>query len=265
MTDTTAAAAEIKKNLEAHLNAFEWEAALGKLRALELVGQHDPELERALLLMTDFMDAIRAKNYAGATKTNRDGWQRLPINLYGLDEALTALTEAESNWRNGDNKVRASLQNALQHALTRGEAENQLGVLDAILENRESARGHFQAALSADPRHYRAMTNLGNLELETGRLEEAEKRYREVIRLNPDYSVVYNNLAAVMRKQGKRSESVAMLKKAQSLSMREVRGDTKGTSVGKVKNPIMDLFAHPNAKWVIAAGFLLAAFLIYNR
>ena len=261
----TEALLEIQKNLELHLEKREWEAALGKLRALELVGQRDPELERALLLITDFMDALRAKNYAGATKTPTDGWQRLGVGLDGLEPALAALLEAEANWRIGEAKVKAALARAVLHPLTRAEAENQLGVLEAVLENRDAARSHFQAALSADPRHYRAMTNLGNLELEAGHLQEAESRYREVIRLNPDYSVVYNNLAAVMRKLGKRSESVGYLKKAQSLSVREIRGDTHGTSIGKVKNPLADWFAKPSSKWVLAGALLLAAFLIYRR
>jgi tetratricopeptide (TPR) repeat protein len=220
---------ETKKNLELHLEAGEWESALGKLRALELVGQHDPDLERALLLLIDFMDALRAKNYSGALKIQKDGWVRLGIVEDGVKEALEALLEAEANWRVGESKVKAVLLLAAQHPMTRAEAQNQLGVLEAVLEHKDEARTHFQAALAADPKHFRAMTNLGNLELEAGRLVEAEARYREVIRLNPDYSVVYNNLAAVMRKLGKRSESVAFLKKAQSLSVREVRGDTRGT------------------------------------
>jgi tetratricopeptide (TPR) repeat protein len=265
MTDPTTAISEIKKNLEQHLENKEWEAALGKLRALDLVGQSDPELERALLLTTDFMDALRAKNYAGAAKTSREGWKRLGVVEEGVEAALEALLEAEANWRNGANKVKTVLEKVLQHPMTKAEAENQLGVLEAVLENRDAARTHFQAALAADPRHYRAMTNLGNLELEAGHLSEAEARYREVVRLNPDYSVVYNNLAAVMRKQGKRSESVAFLKKSNQLSVREIRGDTKGTSIGRTRNPLADVLAKPNTKWFIAAAFLIAAYLIYQR
>jgi tetratricopeptide (TPR) repeat protein len=264
MLDQTMAAAEIERNLASHIQNHEWEAALGKLRALELVGQHNPNLERALLSMIDFVDALRAKNHAGAAKTPKDGWALLGVSDVGADESVSALIEAEENWRSGEAKVRAALQKAT-HILTRAEAENQLGVLAAVVENREAARTHFQTALSHDPRHYRAMTNLGNLELEAGRLQEAETRYREVIRLNPDYSVVYNNLAAVMKKQGKRSEAVAFLKKAQNLSVRELRGDTKGTAVGRQKSPIGDWFAKPSSRWVIAGFILLAAFLISRR
>jgi tetratricopeptide (TPR) repeat protein len=264
MTDSQLATAEIQRNLQAHISNREWEAALGKLRALELVGQHNPELERALLTMIDFMEALRAKNYAGAAKTAKDTWGLLEVSTLGLDDSVSALLEAEDNWRNGENKVRAALARAT-HALTKGEAENQLGVLAAIVENRDAARGHFQAALSHDPRHYRAMTNLGNLELELGHFAQAEARYREVIRLNPDYSVVYNNLAAAMKKQGKRNEAVTLLKKAQSLSVRELRGDTKGTAVGRQKNPVGDWLAKPSSRWILAGAILVVVFLISRR
>jgi tetratricopeptide (TPR) repeat protein len=264
MTDPQTAAAELQRNLQTHIQNREWEVALGKLRALELVGQHNPELERALLTMIDFVEALRAKNYVGAAKTAKDSWGLLEVTTLGVDDSVSALIEAEENWRNGENKVRAALSR-VSHILTKAEAENQLGVLAAIIENREAARGHFQAALSHDPRHYRAMTNLGNLELEAGHFLEAETRYREVIRLNPDYSVVYNNLAAAMKKQGKRNEAVTLLKKAQSLSVRELRGDTKGMAVGRQKNPIGDWFAKPSSRWILAGVILLVAFLISRR
>lgn len=264
MIDPAQAAAEIERNLQSHLQNREWEMALGKLRALELVGKHNPELERSLLGMIDFVDALRAKNYTGAAKTPKDGWALLEVSTLGADESVAALLEAEENWRGGENKVRAALQKAT-HFLTKAEAENQIGVLSAILEQRDAARTHFQAALSSDPRHYRAMTNLGNLELEAGHLQEAESRYREVIRLNPDYSVVYNNLAAVLKKQGKRNDAVTMLKKAQSLSVREMRGDTKGTAIGRQKSPLGDWFAKPSSRWIIAGIILAAAFLISRR
>ncbi|MFN3266960.1 MAG: tetratricopeptide repeat protein [Deinococcales bacterium] len=264
MIDPVQATAEIERNLQSHLQNREWEMALGKLRALELVGKHNPELERALLGIIDFMDALRAKNYTGAAKTSKEGWALLKLTTLGLDESVAALIEAEQNWREGENKIRDALQKAT-HILTKAEAENQMGVLAAILEQRDAARSHFQAALANDPRHYRAMTNLGNLELEAGHLQEAESRYREVIRLNSDYSVVYNNLAAVMKKQGKRSEAVTMLKKAQSLSVREMRGDTKGTAVGRQKSPLGDWFAKPSSRWVLAGLILLVAFLVSRR
>ncbi|NJK44161.1 MAG: tetratricopeptide repeat protein [Pleurocapsa sp. SU_196_0] len=204
---------------------------------------------------------LRAKNYDGASKTSLEGWEELGLEVVGLSRAIEALREADGNYRNGEAKVRDALEIAAARWLTRGEAENGIGVLEALVGNSDLARTHFQAALSADLRHYRAITNLGNLELEAGNLERAEELYKQVVQLNPDYSVVYNNLAAVMRKRGKRHDAVEYLKKSQRLYMRELRGQTKGTSVGKVQNPVTNWFANPAARWGL---FIIAAFLIWR-
>ena len=244
------------------LERREFEKALGKLRALAVVGRAEPEAESAVMRVVDALEAIRAKNYAGALKTSLEGWRELGLEVDGIKPALEALQAADANWRNAQTAMRASLESAKNCWLTRSEAENNLGVLEALVENVTAARAHFQAALSADPRHYRALTNLGNLELEAGNLEQAEILYKQVIAIQPEYSVVYNNLAAAMRKRGKRHESVEYLKKSQRLHMRELRGQTKGTAVGQAPgNQLSKFFANPIARWGVA---LIAIYLIWR-
>ena len=240
----------------------EFEKALGKLRALAVVGRAEPMSESAVARIVDTLEAIRAKNYAGALKTSLEGWETLGLETGNVKPALEALQAADANWRNAQTQMRASLETAKDCWLTRGEAENNLGVLEALVENASAARAHFQAALSADPRHYRALTNLGNLELEAGNLEQAEILYKQVIAIQPEYSVVYNNLAAVMRKRGKRHESVEFIKKSQRLHMRELRGQTKGTAVGQgTGNQLSKFFANSVARWGVA---LIAIYLIWR-
>lgn len=240
----------------------EFEKALGKLRALAVVGRAEPDAENAVTRVVDALEAIRAKNYAGALKTSLDGWDNLGLETGSVKPALEALQSADANWRNAQTQMRASLESARDCWLTRGEAENNLGVLEALGGNADVARAHFQAALAADPRHYRALTNLGNLELEAGNLEQAEILYKQVIAIQPEYSVVYNNLAAAMRKRGKRHESVEYLKKSQRLHMRELRGQTKGTAVGAPQgNQLSKFFANPVARWGVA---LIAIYLIWR-
>ena len=208
----------------------QYEEALARLKALSLVGQGDKNTEEELERLVAFLECLRAKNYLGAKRMNRSGWSALDVPVLGLDEMLDALITAEDSWRNGDVRVRVALQPALDHPLTRAEAHNQLGVLEAVCEHPDLARQHFQAALASDTRHHRAITNLGNLELEAGNLQTAEMRYREALKLNPEYSVAYNNLAAVLKRQGKRGEAVDMLKKSQRMSLKEIRGQSKGTA-----------------------------------
>ncbi len=239
----------------------DFEKALGKLRALAVVGRADHDAEDALTRVVDALDALRAKNYDGARKISLEGWERLDLETLGVPQALEALGEADANWRNSESKLRQSLEGAQGCWLTRAEAENSLGVLEAVVENADAARTHFQTALSADARHYRAITNLGNLELEAGNLERAEELYKQVVQINPDYSVVYNNLAAVMRKRGKRHEAVEYLKKSQRLYMRELRGQTKGTNVGKTPNQLSSWLSNPVVRW----GLLVAVVYVVWR
>ena len=244
------------------LERREFEKSLGKLRALAVVGRAEPEAENAVTRVVDALEAIRAKNYAGALKTSLEGWDKLGLEVGGVRPAIEALQAADANWRNAQTSMRASLESAKDCWLTRSEAENNLGVLEALGGSTDAARAHFQAALSADARHYRALTNLGNLELEAGNLEQAEILYKQVIAIQPEYSVVYNNLAAAMRKRGKRHESVEYLKKSQRLHMRELRGQTKGTAVGQAPgNQLSKFFANPIARWGLA---LIAIYLVWR-
>jgi tetratricopeptide (TPR) repeat protein len=257
MTEATEPTLDWQEDVRNH----DFERALGKLKALAVVGRPQANAESVVTRVVDALDALRAKNYDGASKTSLEGWEGLGLEVVGVPRAIEALREADGNYRSGEAKVRDALEIARGCWLTRGEAENGIGVLEALVGNSDVARTHFQAALSADPRHYRAITNLGNLELEAGNLERAEELYKQVVQLNPDYSVVYNNLAAVMRKRGKRHDAVEYLKKSQRLYMRELRGQTKGTSVGKVQNPLTNWLANPAARWGL---FIVAAFLIWR-
>ena len=102
-----------------------------------------------------------------------------------------------------------------------------LGVLHALRGEPEAARAVFEEALLSDPGHYRAVTNIGNLELEAGQPALAEARYREVLRLNPDYDGAYHNLGVALRRQGKVHESVGAIRRAQRLSMKRSQEEAR--------------------------------------
>lgn len=260
-------AANWRSSLERH----QFEEALARLKALSLVGQGESEHQDALERLVMFFESLRAKNYLAAGRVNRLGWSALQVQVLGLDEMLTALTSAEESWRNGDERVRTALQPALEHPLTRAEASNQLGVLEAVCEKPDLARTHFQAALASDPRHYRAITNLGNLELESGNLQTAEMRYREALKLNPEYSVAYNNLAAVLKRQGKRGEAVDMLKKSQRMSMKEIRGQNRkgvlnaGNAAPNLQTRAAEMWANTTIRTVIVVVLIVVAYQIFKR
>jgi tetratricopeptide (TPR) repeat protein len=260
-------AADWRSSLERH----QYEEALARLKALSLVGQGDATHEASLERLVTFFECLRAKNYSAAKRINRSGWSALEVQVMGLDEMLDALIAAEESWRNGDERVRLALQPALEHPLTRAEANNQLGVLEAVCEKPDLARQYFQSALTSDPRHYRAITNLGNLELEIGNLQTAEIRYREALKLNPEYSVAYNNLAAVLKRQGKRGEAVDMLKKSQRMSMKEIQKQNKNgaaplsSPLGGWQSRIAGLWANTTIRTIIVVILIVIAYQIFKR
>ncbi len=260
-------AADWRSSLERH----QYQEALARLKALSLVGQGEANHEEALERLVTFFECLRAKNYLGAKRISRSGWSALEVQVLGLDDMLDALTTAEESWRNGDERVRLALRPALEHPLTRAEANNQLGVLEAVCEKPELARQYFQAALASDPRHHRAITNLGNLELELGNLQTAEMRYREALKLNSEYSVAYNNLAAVLKRQGKRGEAVDMLKKSQRMSIKEMRQQNSNGAapssnmLGGWRTQLARLWANPTSRTIIVVIMIVVFFVLFKR
>lgn len=177
-----------------------------------------------------------------------------------LGEALTAL-EGLGRGTGGETEpeaLRTRLAPALAHPLTRPEALNLLGVLHALREEAGEARALFGEAVAADAGHYRAVTNLGNLELEAGRPAEAEAHYREALRLNAEYDGAHHNLGVALRRQGKVHASVGSIRRAQRLSVRRAQEDSREEMRGRG-----GLGSNPQVvRWVLIALGALVLFLL---
>ncbi|PYE51186.1 Flp pilus assembly protein TadD [Deinococcus yavapaiensis KR-236] len=175
---------------------------------------------------------VRAKRYGVARRTlkryqeNLQGVRdasllRASVPDEGVAQGIVAL-EAVAEARLADpDKALVALEPAFVHRTTAAEAQNVLGVIHAVLGDEASARASFDRALEIDPRHDRALTNIGNLFLERGELSEAEAYYRRALALNPDAPNAHHNLAVVLRKQKKVTASVRALKKSQRLLVRQ--------------------------------------------
>lgn len=150
-----------------------------------------------------------------------DEKQALVPNVPALDAAVAALEGAERARLTDLAELRAHLVPALAQPLTAPEAHNALGVLHAAHDNPVAARASFDAALELDSRHYRALTNLGNLLLEGGDAAGAESYYRRALALKGDYPGAHHNLAVALRRQRKVAASVRALKTSQRLSARQ--------------------------------------------
>ena len=135
-----------------------------------------------------------------------------------------------------------------QHGRTRfgdpnpAEAHNNLGVFYTRLGIRSREPAFFDLAVDAleaargiEPQAYPVINNLGNAYFELGRLDEATRAYREVIRLAPREAEARFNLGLVYERKGmlglaaREFEAAIMLRPGWSLPrmrLAELRGST---------------------------------------
>ncbi|HZV79782.1 MAG TPA: tetratricopeptide repeat protein [Candidatus Binatus sp.] len=97
------------------------------------------------------------------------------------------------------------------------EALSKRGVCRLRLQDRIGAAADFEASLAADPKNAPALTNLGNLALEAGRLDEARERYETAIAADADYALAHHNYAVLLKREGRVGESVRELRLASRL------------------------------------------------
>ena len=64
------------------------------------------------------------------------------------------------------------------------------------------------------PNYAQAYNNLGNIQKETGRLEEAKASYKKALNLNPNYAEAYNNLGFTLWQLGRLDDAEVSYTKA---------------------------------------------------
>ena len=72
------------------------------------------------------------------------------------------------------------------------------GILLQNLKSYDEAEKEYRDAIRINPNYADAHNNLGNLLKNLKRYEEAEKEYREAIKINPYYAYTHNNLGALL-------------------------------------------------------------------
>ncbi len=75
-------------------------------------------------------------------------------------------------------------------------------------------------ALAREVDHAAIYFRLGNLYIDRGDLDRAERAYRRVLELDPEHDRAKNNLAVVYKRQGKYYEFVKTYKDAQRMALR---------------------------------------------
>ena len=124
-------------------------------------------------------------------------------------------------------EAHAALQAALDEARdhrARAVIHNKRGVAFVTARRRDEALDAFAEALESDCSCAPALTNIGNLLLEDGHLEDAIDHYNAAIVADDRYALAYRNLGIALRRAGRRSASVSALRKADRLEVRPPRG-----------------------------------------
>jgi tetratricopeptide (TPR) repeat protein len=83
-------------------------------------------------------------------------------------------------------------------------------------ENFELAAEEYRKAIALEG-DFSAWNNLGNSLLRLGKPQEAEKSYRESIRLNPGRADAFYNMGIALEEQGRRAEAIEAVRKALTL------------------------------------------------
>ncbi|XP_050690684.1 protein O-mannosyl-transferase TMTC4-like isoform X2 [Eriocheir sinensis] len=75
----------------------------------------------------------------------------------------------------------------------------------------------FSSGLNVCPLNAKVHYNIGKVAADAGDVMEAVRRYREALRLNPDYDQAMNNLANILKDQGHLDEALHLLQQATTL------------------------------------------------
>ncbi len=219
----------------------------------------EPEAELITLLrrLDDVLERLREKRYPQATKLAAT---LEPVGTFepaALQHGVAILERSGRELSQGKAAEALALLEQPAPPLLAAEHETQRGTAYVFLAETETAESAFKRAAELDPKHYRALTNLGNLLLEEGRTDEAIALYERAIRLNEDFPNAHHNLGVAYRRKGQVNKSVAAIRHAQKVSRRR---DSEEARV--VVRSIAGTQGRKYFKWALYGAAALALYFL---
>ncbi|MEM9728237.1 MAG: tetratricopeptide repeat protein [Myxococcota bacterium] len=161
-------------------------------------------------------DADVAKTAGGETITTADG---SAVSKKAHNRWESALTEFDRNETTGwtSAKCSASSKEFEKAASAQGgDFAEALYMAGLSLERcgESGAKGHYEAALKADPKFCKARVALALDELNAGKVSQAKGEFERAIKDDPQCTSGYTNLAIVQRSQGQDEEALKNLRRA---------------------------------------------------
>lgn len=129
--------------------------------------------------------------------------------------ANPAVAEAVSLFRAGKVDEAITKLNAIvASSPNEEEAHNALGIIYSSRQEADKALEHFDKAISLKERNFKAIFNKLNLLINLKRIDDAEALLLQTAQAYPDYSNAWVNLGALQMQQGKLDDAVSSIDKA---------------------------------------------------
>ncbi|MEO8348253.1 MAG: tetratricopeptide repeat protein [Acidobacteriota bacterium] len=132
--------------------------------------------------------------------------------------AMARYARAQVALRRGDRvTARSELETAIRLSPSFAGPAKALAALDAGEGKKAEAMEHVAAASAADPKDVEVRYHLASQLAQARRLPEAEKEYREIIRLRPDFAGAWQGLGVISKWRGDLGSAVPLFRKAAAL------------------------------------------------
>ena len=132
--------------------------------------------------------------------------------------AMARYARAQVALQRGDRvTARRELETAVQLSPSFAGPAKALAALDADEGKGAEAMEHVAAASAADPKDVEVRYHLATQLAQARRLPEAEKEYREVIRLRPEFAGAWQGLGVISKWRGDIGAAVPLFRKAAAL------------------------------------------------
>lgn len=197
-------------------------------RVYSLQPDRDIDFQRNLDAMADIVDLQRDRLYTRAIeRVERIEVLAEQFQWDAIREEIELLKDVSTLIDKRDIDEAVDLLGTPDGRYFMAEALTLFGTALIFQEQSDDAEAAFERAIAIDSRHYRAITNLGNIALERGETDQAIEHYQRAIELNDSFPNAYHNLGVAYRKKRQIGKSVQALKKAQRFSQKHDQAEAR--------------------------------------